>query len=287
MSDADNLSSDSSIGERLKAARESRGLSLEDVASKTRIPLRHLAAIEKGEWDSLPAITYSIGFARNYANAVGLNGAEIGRELREQLGAGPSPTIGTPYEPADPARVPPRSLAIVAALLALLLAVGWLIWRSSAAGEPDMLEQATTEQPAPVATQTAVAPAAGQQPLAGPAAQQPAASGPVVLTATSDAWVRIYDGAATGPALLQRLMPAGESFEVPATAQRPMIRTARAEALRVRVGTVELPRLGPPGPAANMSLLPQDLLRSGSAPAAAPATPPAAPTQQPVAPLTE
>ena len=132
-----------------------------------------------------------------------------------------------------------------------------------------------------------MAPAAGQQPLAGPAAQQPAASGPVVLTATSDAWVRIYDGAATGPALLQRLMAAGESFEVPATAQRPMIRTARAEALRVRVGTVELPRLGPPGPAANMSLLPQDLLRSGSAPAAAPATPPAAPTQQPVAPLTE
>ena len=284
MNDVDSLSSGNSIGDRLKAAREARGLSLDDIATKTRIPIRHLDAIERGDWDTLPAITYSIGFVRNYANVVGLNGTELGRELREELGAGQSPTVGTPYEPADPARVPPRSLALVAGLLALLLAVGWLIWRSSSSGEPDMLERATTEEAAPVAVATPVAPPAGGQQ---PAAPAQVATGPVVLTATSEVWVRIYDGAATGPALLQRQMQAGETFEVPASAQRPMIRTARAEALKVRVGTAELPQLGPAGPASNISLLPQDLMRPAGAPAAAPAVPPAAPAQQPVAPLTE
>lgn len=292
MSDVDSLPSANPIGARLKAAREERGLTLDDIATKTRVPIRHLNAIEKGDWDSLPAITYSVGFVRSYANVVGLNGAELGQELREQLGGKDAYPGGAPYEPADPSRVPPRSLAIAAGLLALLLAVGYLIWRSNSADEPDMLEQATAEQPAPIATATPVAPQPGaQQPLAGPPA---AATGPVVLTATSDVWVRVYDGQG-GPTLLQRQMRAGETFEVPATAQRPMIRTARAEALRVRVGNVELPQLAPPGAVSNMSLLPQDLVRAGGAPAAAappaasapPAVAPAASTTQPAAPLTE
>ncbi len=55
------------VGERLRAAREEKKLSLEDVAAQTRIPQRHLASIETAEWDSLPAPTYTIGFAKNYA----------------------------------------------------------------------------------------------------------------------------------------------------------------------------------------------------------------------------
>jgi len=61
------------IGSRLKAAREAQGMSLDDIAAKTRVPIRHLQHIEKGEWDALPAPTYSVGFARAYATAVGLN----------------------------------------------------------------------------------------------------------------------------------------------------------------------------------------------------------------------
>ena len=61
-------------------------MSLDDVASRTRIPIRHLQNIESEEWDALPAVTYAIGFARNYANAVGLDGAAIAGELRERIG---------------------------------------------------------------------------------------------------------------------------------------------------------------------------------------------------------
>ena len=112
------------VGDRLRAAREAKGMSLDDVARSTRVPTRHLQHIERGEWDSLPAITYSVGFARSYAKAVGLNGSEVGAELRAQLGGGSSGASASSYEPADPARVPPRTLAIVVAVMAILLVAG-------------------------------------------------------------------------------------------------------------------------------------------------------------------
>ena len=84
--EAENLS----IGERLLRAREAKGLSLDDVASQTRIPIRHLQNIEREEWDALPAPTYAVGFARNYANAVGLDGAEIAAASSANGSAAPS-----------------------------------------------------------------------------------------------------------------------------------------------------------------------------------------------------
>src|SRR5690348_7142871 len=74
------------VGQRLRSAREERGLSLEDVASQTRIPQRHLESIENARWDDLPAPTYTTGFAKSYASAVGLDRTEIGDQLREEMG---------------------------------------------------------------------------------------------------------------------------------------------------------------------------------------------------------
>lgn len=278
MSDLGHYDRRGSIGDRLRAAREARGLSLDDVATRTRVPVRHLNAIEAGDWDALPAITYTIGFVKSYAGAVGLNGTEIGAELRQQLG-NPAPTGTAPYEPADPARVPPRSLAIAAGLLALLLAVGYLVWRSTSVDEPDMLEIATAEQPTPAPT-PAPAPVQ-QQPLAGPPAPPaPTATGPVVLTANSEVWLRVYD-AANNTTFYQGALKAGDKVEVPATAQQPQIRTARAEALSVQIGATQLPALAPPGAVSGFSLRPQDLLAANQpaqpAPAGAPAALPGAP----------
>src|SRR3954447_660004 len=74
------------VGERLRAAREEKGFSLEDIASETRIPLRHLESLESADWDRLPAPTYTLGFARSYASAVGLDRTEIGDQLRAEMG---------------------------------------------------------------------------------------------------------------------------------------------------------------------------------------------------------
>jgi transcriptional regulator with XRE-family HTH domain len=278
MSDLGHFDRRGAIGDRLRTAREARGLTLDEVAIKTRVPIRHLHAIEAGDWDALPAITYSVGFVKSYANAVGLNGSEIGQELRQHLGTA-SPVGNAPYEPADPARVPPRSLAIAAGLLALLLAVGYLIWRSTSVDEPDMLEVATAEEPAPA-------------PVAAPAPQPVAPavpSGPVILTAVSDVWLRVHD-AATNTTFHQGALKAGERVEVPPTAQQPQIRTARAEALAVQIGATQLPRLAPPGAVSGLSLRPQDLLAASQAPApgaavlAAPIQPTARPGRPAAAP---
>src|SRR4051795_226065 len=109
-------------GERLRVAREKQKMSLEDIAAQTRIPQRHLASIETGEWDNLPAPTYTIGFAKNYAGIVGLDRAEIGDQLREEMGGQRfAATSADVFEPADPRRTMPKSLVIGAVIAAVVL----------------------------------------------------------------------------------------------------------------------------------------------------------------------
>lgn len=219
---------DLSIGGRLRAAREAKGLSLQDVANQTRIPVRHLQHVEQEQWDDLPAVTYCVGFVRAYGNAVGLDGSELGREVREQFGG---PRARTPavnyYEPADPARVPPRSLAIAAALIAIAIVVGYAWWRSS-----------LNEVEAPAAENEAVV-AAPAQPQAQPSAPAAVAGQPVTLVATGPVWLRVTDGAG-GASLFQGELAANQTFAVPATAQRPLLRTGRPQMLRVTVGGRDL-----------------------------------------------
>lgn len=247
------------IGERLKAAREAKGISLDDLAAQTRIPIRHLEHIEQGSWDALPAITYSVGFARTYANAVGLNGNAIGAELREELGATRTePAAAVYYEPADPARVPPKSLALILAVVAIILVAAYLIWRSGAIDGTGVDEsQLSGVETAAPAEQNVAAPAetAPVQPA------QP--SGPVVLTATEEVWLRVYE--AGGARLYEATMQPGQTYEVPATATRPQILTGKPQAVKVTIGGTEIPPLGEPERTiSDVSLLTADLLARGT-----------------------
>jgi cytoskeletal protein RodZ len=65
------------IGAYLRYLRQERAWSLNDVASKTMIPLRTLRAIEEGHLDQLPEPVYIQGFIRRYADAIGVDGAEV------------------------------------------------------------------------------------------------------------------------------------------------------------------------------------------------------------------
>ncbi|HZF94088.1 MAG TPA: helix-turn-helix domain-containing protein [Allosphingosinicella sp.] len=268
-----DYSPDTTIGERLRVAREAKGLTLDEIAGQTRIPVRHLQHIETGDWEALPAITYSVGFVRSYGNLVGLDGQALGQELRQQLGAGTGRKAGPApeyYEPADPARVPPRWLAITTVLIAVLLLGAYLIFRS---GIDDGAEVASEEQNAAAAQQLEAQPQQPVQPLA-----QPSAAGqPVTLTAQSDVWLRVSDG---GRTVTERTLAAGQSYQVPATAQAPTLRVGRPEALRVTVGQTQIPQLGPSGqPIGNVSLRGEDLVARASGTTSPPAAP--APTPAP------
>ena len=222
------------VGERLRAARKAAGLDLNDIAGKTRVPMRHLEAIERNDYGALPSITYAIGFARSFARAIGADEIATARDLRAELGRTPTEETGyTPYEPVDPARVPSRLLAWTAAVIAVVLLVGYLVWRSDwFNGDVQTALPALVTAPAP-------APSARQA-----TPTMPLPTGQVVLTAISPVWLRIYDKA--DKVLLQKQMAANETFDVPLEADTPMIRTGRPDALKVTIDGKDVARLGAP-----------------------------------------
>ncbi|TGB04738.1 helix-turn-helix domain-containing protein [Halobacillus salinus] len=73
------------IGSRLKEARESKGLSLEEIQETTKIQKRYLNAIENNDFKTLPGKFYTRAFIREYASAVGLNPEEIMEDHKSEL----------------------------------------------------------------------------------------------------------------------------------------------------------------------------------------------------------
>ena len=245
--------SGATAGTELRTAREASGQSLADVAAKTRIPQRHLEAIERDDFNALPSTTYSVGFARAYARAVGADEVSIASAVRTQLEQGGRERHEyQAFQPADPARVPPRMLAWTAALIAVLILAGFGLWRAS-------LDE-TADAPLAAPTIAASAPA----PRAGPTPAQAPAAGPVVLAATDAVWIKVTD--ASGKALVQKELKAGETYQVPADAQEPKLTFSRPEALTVTVGGVAVPPLGPPAKLVKNALLTPEALRGQGAP---------------------
>lgn len=257
-----------SVGERLAESRRSKGLSLEDVAAQTRVPLRTLEAIERGDHAALPAATYSVGFVRAFAGLVGLDGAALARDFRAELGQTTvSRATIQPFEPADPARVPTRTLALIALLVAVLIAGSYTAWRTGLFGGYDAEDRALDAAGLDGSSNTAT-PIAAAPPIA-----TPAADGPVLITATEPVWLRIYEGDSR-ERLLERELAAGETFTIPATARDPQLLTGRPQAIRVTVGSTVIPPLGSASRTiSDVSLKPAALL----ARLAAPATPATAP----------
>jgi cytoskeleton protein RodZ len=222
------------VSAKLRAARETAGMTLDELTSATRISSRHLAAIEADNWASLPpGRPYAIGFARSYAKAVGLDERAIADEVRKELdstGPGPGPRTISQFEPTDPAKTPTRGLLWLSLLAVVMLVAGGLaFWRNyyqPAAGLPEVGASALASSPAQTARPA--------QP-AGPASSAPAAGGAVVFTALEDKiWAKFYDGA--GKQLLQKQLAKGESYTIPADAQNPQIWTGRPDALAITVG---------------------------------------------------
>jgi cytoskeletal protein RodZ len=248
------------VGGRLRAAREEQGLSLDDIGRQTRVPVRHLVQIEEGRLQGLPAAPYSAGFVKAYARAVGLDPVALSHDFRADFDHAnrATPRIAyEPYEPADPVRLPPRLLAIVAVLIALLLVAGYAIWRSG------LLTGESAETRAKLAAggeeNTATA-AAGSPTPAAPIAAPVPVGGAVRLTAIQPVWFEVTDRA-TGERLFTRVLDEGKYFDVPATAADPVVKTGRPEAIAVTVGGVAVAPLGEPAhTVANVSLKGASLL---------------------------
>ncbi|HEY75439.1 MAG TPA: helix-turn-helix domain-containing protein [Thermoflexia bacterium] len=163
------------LGEWLRTAREAKGLSLEDVERVTRIRVRSLAALERGDYEALTGGEPQVrGFLRRYAAFLGLSPEEaISRYEREVYGAIQE---GSPVSPSAPKGtasfseidIAPRRLGVLpllagAGVLLLLGLIGW--WFLFGFGTPisptptPVVSQAASVLPSPQAVAPSVEPA--------------------------------------------------------------------------------------------------------------------------------
>jgi len=64
------------FGQDLRRAREARGLAVESMCEATKVPLRHIRALEAGAYDQLPGGVFRRGFVRSYVSVLGMEEAD-------------------------------------------------------------------------------------------------------------------------------------------------------------------------------------------------------------------
>ncbi len=153
------------VGEKLRNAREAKGLQLEDVSRVIRIGKQFLAAMEHDNWEALPNPAYVKGFLRSYASFLGLSADELILMYED------SRKISVPSQPehkAEISKAVPKILSIGMKRkwflpVILLLIAGFTAYML---GNTD---RKSKEENAPIAVQETKAPSP-------PVVQQPASS---------------------------------------------------------------------------------------------------------------
>lgn len=180
-----------SVGELLRAERERQGLTLAQVADRTRIKQQYLQALEQDDFDHLPGRFFARSFTHQYANALGVNTPEL--QARLQATIAPVEIFGSGSETHRSGWVEEQSFSVeplpngsaaslnarkltasVVMLIAAVVACGTVFWLwQSAQLQPS--QASTNDIPAaaatPVAQLTQPKPAAIPETVSPPAAQ--------------------------------------------------------------------------------------------------------------------
>ena len=208
-------------GQRLRTAREAAGLSVQDVATRLKMPVRVVESLEAEDWSRLGAPVFIRGQLRSYGRLLGLATETV------HLASGVDPI--RPVELTPRTYVPrmriiaeqsARRLVYVVVTAAIALPV-WLATQphltpqdtvSASLDVPvgisgELLEQAPRGPTPLVASMAPVAQRLATTPV--PAARQaaPAAAAALELRLAEDSWVEL--AAPDGSVIEQTLMPAG------------------------------------------------------------------------------
>ncbi len=128
-----------SVGELLRAARESAGFSLGDIANRLRMGIKQIDAIERADYAALPQGIFLRGFIRNYAKVVGIEVDAALATLERTHTDGSAvlatrvvaPTAAAPLKMqsrGDVFATPKARAAIVAGVIVLLAGAIWYWW---------------------------------------------------------------------------------------------------------------------------------------------------------------
>jgi cytoskeletal protein RodZ len=263
-------------GAQLRQAREHRGLSLDEVATKTRVQRRYLQALEEGTVDKLPEPVYARGFLKRYADFLNLDSAGIAEryfpmaDIRKQGNSGP---LLMPPSPKQTNWLGYTAGVVVAVLgLSTFFALKTNAPSTSATAqasgksEPSPLEKMVKGAGAPtqssksaptntvtpasnqvVASKSATQPAGTQQPILTPPSVTPVPTAQlpvqVAVKVAADTWVRV---SADGRTVFQGVLPKGAQRNWSAK-QSVKFRTGNAGGILVSHNQKAIGALGAPG----------------------------------------
>lgn len=184
-----------SLGDEFRIARETRGLSLSDVAEHIHIRSVYLQALEEEDWAAIGAPVYIRGFIRTYARFLGLDPEKAIEAFGESVpSAPPTKQYSSPELAGLEAGRRPSPWLWLAGVVALALVayVGYGYAQLKAGKRPAAISAAAS--PVAYASGAASAPAASPAPTPKPASPTPAPppTRPTVrLHLTDLSWLRV------------------------------------------------------------------------------------------------
>lgn len=124
------------LGEKLQQIRSERRISLTEVSRSTKIQVKYLESLEKGDYESLPPDVYVRGFLKSYAQFLGLQEESLirlyerDRSIQEKLNKNDFSTGKEAFELAKYSKfvVTPKILA-VAVMILLFAGGGFYLYR--------------------------------------------------------------------------------------------------------------------------------------------------------------
>lgn len=128
------------LGQRLREARDARGVTLEEVAARLRLGVATIRSMEEGSFERLPAATYARGYLRAYSNFLGLDAEPLLQAYDQYADKPPelNPFASSPPPQIQASDLPVRAVTYGIAMLLIALLGAWL-WQTQQFSSVDAL----------------------------------------------------------------------------------------------------------------------------------------------------
>ena len=163
------------FGDFLRGARERRGLTLQQISAETKIPWRHLDALEHGNFAVVPSGMYRRAEIRAYAAAVGIDQGLALAELEHALQTSRGPSDVEASKAPLSRKLLDHRMVLGAVAIVLVLLVAGFLWSRLSTGSSGA---ATVSAAAVAAPAPAVTPPPAPEPIPAPAAEVSSVSTP-------------------------------------------------------------------------------------------------------------
>jgi cytoskeletal protein RodZ len=231
------------LGERFRAAREARGLSLSDVAEQIRIRSLYLAAVEDENWNTIGAPVYIRGFLRTYARFLGIDPEEAVAAFNRTHPSGSAAQNAAHAPERETSPVHRGALLIWIASAVAVLLIAFVVYN-----ELTMRRAQSTAGAAPAgvaAVSEAPSPQASVPPSPTPAKPEAAAAGganTLALVLSAPSWLRVT---VDGNVSMEGTFPAGTAKMF--HGKNALVRIGNAGGVEIYVDGKDVGKLGKAG----------------------------------------